>query len=201
MTAGELYESIISKFGDAPPVETMYSAIGIVSDYLASRLFMLGSDLLREEVSLAYEAGVNTADLPFGLIGTIELPFAVNSIGDRYAPELTPLPRGMRSILRGAPNGTPRHFEITGDSLVLFPAPAQPCTVIFEASIPPEKPTMPSDDIPFNGLFDYIFREVVLLVMQQGGGAVMQADAYLTKTLDAVDRNRATRTVAYRYFA
>jgi len=198
MTAGELYETLTNRFKGTPPVEDMYSAIGIVSDYLATRLFMLGSTLLRGEVALNYVIGVNTAILPLGLIGTIEPPFVLNAVGDPINT-LEPLPRGLRSQFSGK-TGTPQYFEISGNSLVLYPTPDQVCTVIFEASMPPVKPTKSGDAIPFNGLFDFIFREVVLLVMLQGGSAVMQADAYLARTLDSIDRNRSTRTVRYRYF-
>lgn len=198
MTAGELYGTLTGRFKDVPPVEDMYSAIGIVSDYLATRLFLTGSDLLREEVSLEYGVGVNTMALPYGLIGTIEPPYILNAAGDGVGT-LEPLPRGMRSRFVNKP-GVPQYFEISGDALVLYPTPSLAYSVIFEASVPPEKPVGPNDDIPFNGLFDYIFREVVLLVMIQGGSAVMQADAYLSKTLDGIDRNRSTRKVGYRYF-
>ncbi len=199
MTAGALYETLTGRFKDVPPVEDMYSAIGIVSDYLATRLFMLNSKLLRQEVSLGYTAGVNTSALPSNMIGTVEPPFVLNATGQPGGSELYPLERGARSQYVGY-TGRPECYEIIGSTLALYPTPEKAYTVIFEASVFPAKPAVAADPLPFNGLFDFIFREVVLLVMLQGGAAVLQVDPYLAKTLDGIDRNRSTRKVRYRYF-
>lgn len=199
MTAGELYESLTTRIANSPaPVENLYSAIGIVSDYLATRLFSLGSKLLRKEVVLSYAAGVSKATLPSNLIGTVEAPFFLQN-GITGGTNLDPLPADIRAYYAGR-TGTPDYFEIVGNSLVLYPTPDQAYTVTFEASLYPDKPATVDEDVPFNGLFDYIFREVVILVMLQGGGAVLQADAFLTNTLDGIDRNRVSRKVSYRYF-
>ncbi len=199
MTADSLYSSLTSRFTGKPPVEDMYSAIGIVSDYLSTRLFLNGSKLLNEEVSLRYASGVNSAGLPDNMLGTVEPPFVLNIIGQTGGIDLLPLPSGYRSSFVGV-TGTPEYYEIKGADLFVYPTPNKASTVVFEASLAAIKPTTGTDLIPFNGLFDYIFREVVLLVMLQGGSAVMQADAYLSKTFDAIDRNRANRTVIPRYF-
>lgn len=199
MTAGDLYASLTDRLTGAPPVEDIYSAIGIVSDYLATRLFLLNSKLLRQEVTLEYAAEVNAAALPANMIGTVEPPFILNAVGQPGGTELYPLERGMRPQYVGY-SRKPECYEIVGSTLVLYPTPDQACSVIFEASLFPAKPLIESGLIPFNGLFDFIFREVVLLVMMQGGSAVLQADPYLAKTLDGIDRNRSTRKVRYRYF-
>jgi len=199
MTAGDLFESLTDRLTGTQPVEDVYSAIGIVSDYLATRLFALGSKLLRQEIQLTFDTGVNTAAFPANMIGTVEPPFALGVSGLKSGPDLEPLPRGLRSTYSGR-TGRPDYFEIIGNSLVLYPTPEKAYAVTFEASMYPVKPVISSDAIPFNGLFDFIFREVVILVMLQGGGAVLQADGFLTKTLDGIDRNRSTRKVGYRYF-
>lgn len=199
MTAGDLFETLTARLSGVQPVENMYSAIGIVSDYLATRLFALGSKLLREEVELLFDSGESTATLPPNLIGTIEAPFCLRAVTGPLVMNLEPLPRGFRAYYPNV-TGPPDYYEILGSSLVLYPTPDRAYVVNFEASAYPVKPVVESDPLPYNGLFDYIFREVVILVMLQGGGAVLQADGFLAKTLDGLDRNRSTRKVSCRYF-
>ena len=172
MTAGDLFETLTERLTGSKPVEDMYSAIGIVSD--------------------------NVAALPSSMIGTVEPPFVLDDI--QGGTNLEPFPRGLRSQYIGR-TGPPDYHEIVGNTLVVYPTPDQAYTVTFEASMFPVKPTIATHLLPFNGLFDFIFREIVIMVMLQGGAAVIQADAFLTKTLDGIDRNRSTRKVRYRYFA
>jgi hypothetical protein len=198
LTVGELFESLIDRLAGTEPVEDLYSAIRITTDFLAHRLFLNGSQLLRQELTLSFPEGVNTAILPSGILGTIEPPFILHVEGTPGGDNLTPLPHGGRACYAGR-TGKPERYEIVRNVLRLFPTPDQAYTVTFEASITPDHPTAPSDVLPFDSIFDYVYREMVILVMLQGGGAVLQADGFLKLTLDALDRNRTNRTVRWRY--
>lgn len=196
MTVGELFETLTGRLTKVAPVEDICSAVGIVSDHLSSRLFLQGSPLLRREVSLTFPAGVSTATMPFGTLGMVEPPFVLKDIS-KGDVNLLGLESGERVKYVGQ-SYKPERYEIVGKTFRVFPTPDQTYKVVFEASVRPERPETFDDDLPFDGLFDHIFREVVLLVMLQGGSAVVQADAFLKGTFDAIDRNRANRTVRWR---
>jgi hypothetical protein len=197
MTVGELFESLTTRLTEAQtePAEDIFSAVGIVSDYLATRLFLMESQLLRTVITLNFPTGVSTVFMPDGILGTIEPPFTIES--DKGTDNLTSLPIGSRARQTGE-TGQPRFYELIGRRFYVYPVPDQTYTVRFEGSKRPDRPTALTDDIPYDGLFDYVFREVVLLVMMNGGGAVATADAYLKENFDNLDKNRAKRTARFR---
>lgn len=162
MTVAELLQVVMPRLSSAPQSIAFIDAVQTLQDMIARRLWTRRSDLLKTAwTSAEIAAGAETVMLPSGFLGLVEQPYI-----DGQTAILTPLPENTRQYF--TETGTPRHYELVGRSMSLFPPPAEAIVlkgVYFGA---PQAITDMSDELPFDGLFDSVFQDAIPHVASRG---------------------------------
>lgn len=114
------------------------------------------SELAETPFSIPFAAGVSSADLPAGFQALTEPPWIEGA-----TRRLLVLP-GRETGLGLTDAGTPRYYELTGSSLVLYPPPEAAVTLkgnYFRFSAPMVDET---SVVPHAGLFDQVIQEYLV---------------------------------------
>ena len=158
MTAQELYENLILPQLSAMGADAKTPALLAINETIrqvAVQMMEAQSDL----VMLTWRPSVSTtrtrAYFPDGFQGFREHPVLV---GDKSP--LSAVTDATRSDLLGE-TGKPRHYEIRGDCLVLYPTPDATYTLQAECWVFPEEIAF-ADDLPFVGRLDRVIADTVL---------------------------------------
>lgn len=164
MTAREMYENLILPQLAAMGAEVKAPALVSINEVIrqiAVQMMEFQSDL----VMLTWRPSVSTtrtrAYFPDGFQGFREHPVLV---GDKSP--LSAVTDATRSDLIGE-TGKPRHYEIRGDCLMLYPTPDAPYTLQAECWVFPDEIAF-SDDLPFVGRLDRVIADTVLQVIIGG---------------------------------
>ena len=164
MTAQELYDNLILPQLAAMGAEVKTPALVAINEtirQLAAQMMEAQSDL----VMLTWRPSVSTtrtrAYFPDGFQGFREHPVLV---GDREP--LSAVTDAVRASLIGE-TGKPRHYEIRGDCLMLYPTPDAPYTLQAECWVFPEEIAF-VDDLPFAGRLDRVIADTSLQVIIGG---------------------------------
>lgn len=140
-------------------------AANLAMDLIYKRLLLKKSDFLRESFSRSFLADVNSCILPTDFFGLAERPYFSG-----LTALLTPLPVETRQVF--TTSGTPRYYELRGTSLVLYPTPSTPYTLLGEYWQRPVKFAAVSDIVPLNGLIDYILADAIIRISETGMGVL-----------------------------
>ena len=164
MTAQELYENLILPQLSAMGADAKTPALLAINETIrqvAVQMMEAQSDL----VMLTWRPSVSTtrtrAYFPDGFQGFREHPVLV---GDKSP--LSAVTDATRSDLIGK-TGKPRHYEIRGDCLMLYPTPDAPYTLQAECWVLPEEIGF-SDDLPFAGRLNRVIADTALQVIVGG---------------------------------
>ena len=134
-----------------------------------------------------------TITLPNDFFGFSERPYLQ---GRRIL--LEPLPVEAKAVLNSA--STPIYYELRGNIATLYPIPVTNVTVMAQYYKKPAKITGITDNIPFNGLFDFAIQEAVVDICQMGMAVLIDKNftGILYKQIDEVLSFRAPRQVHFR---
>ena len=164
MTAQDLYDNLILPQLAAMGAEVKTPALVAINEVirqLAAQMMESQSDL----VMFTWRPSVSTtrtrAYFPDGFQGFREHPVLV----DDKSP-LSVVTDATRADLIGE-TGKPRHYEIRGDCLMLYPTPDAPYTLQAECWVFPEEIAF-SDDLPFVGRLDRVIADTALQVIIGG---------------------------------
>ena len=164
MTAQDLYDNLILPQLAAMGAEVKTPALVAINEVirqLAAQMMESQSDL----VMLTWRPSVSTtrtrAYFPDGFQGFREHPVLV----DDKSP-LSVVTDATRADLIGE-TGKPRHYEIRGDCLMLYPTPDAPYTLQAECWVFPEEIAF-ADDLPFAGRLDRVIADTSLQVIIGG---------------------------------
>ena len=165
MTAQELYENLILPQLAAMGADVKTPALVAINETIrqvAVQMMEAQSDLVISTWRPAVSATRTRAYFPDGFQGFREHPVLV---GDREP--LSAVTDSTRASLIGE-TGKPRHYEIMGDCLVLYPTPDAPYTLQAECWVFPEEISDFTEDLPFNGRLDRVISDIVLQVIVGG---------------------------------
>ena len=185
MTLFEVFTQAIPKVKGGA-VCTIYEAVGAVQDVIVSHLLMQRSDLLVSDgdVPLKFAAGKSRMMLPAEFLDLADRPFLAD------ATRLVPF-KGQGSM--GISTGTPYCYRIRGQMLAVYPIPTEETVVTVPFYARPDKPTDMSNDLPFWGMFDSVFVDACVSVLELGIKAVAEAGfvAAIQSQVDLVLAGRA----------
>ena len=159
MTVIDLMDIVTPRL-TGPTACTLFEALREVQAIIANRLLMQRSDMLREELSCSYLAGVSSAALDSDFLATSERPYVVGKT------PLNPLNRLDKSGLQTA--GEPKYYDIVGKTLWIYPPPDANTTVKVPAFVRPNQLTALTDTLPFFGDLDSVFVEGCVAVLTHG---------------------------------
>lgn len=185
MLASELMESVVPRLGTTPRMNII-DAVNAVTSVLFRHLMEKRSDLVRSTLWLTVPSGTNGKALPAGFRGLAEQPVA----GGRV---LQPLPKNMLAKMQ-ATSGIPVFYRVTGSILELFPVPDSDTAILLSCWHYPGNISSMADIIPFCGIFDDLYRELVALLCSSGSTLLLTSDqAVVLAIRDAVDGATAMR--------
>ena len=193
--------------GTKPNGTTFYQAINYVASMLARRMINRRSDLLVHlETTWQVTPASQYYNLPVGFVSLRERPFNPNfsSYDDNDDDDLAgtvawvePI-KDDRTFYNNRTSLTPEAYELLGQQIVFYPALDPNVTsvnIVARYYSLPVAVSLPTDTIPFNGMFDQAFFQGVPRVVAKGL-AVIQADPDFEAFLNAeVDTILIARTV------
>lgn len=152
------------------PVLSGLEAVNAAARAIGLELLRRQSDLAVEQHTLYYAAGSSRQELPEGFIGLASHP--VSSCG-----ELSRAADSSRAYeLTSGARGKPELYEIDGDGLLIYPAPAAACQVTIRARVLPELEL--TDDLPFYGQLNDLIA-VTAARLAQAGLSMLSDPAFL----------------------
>lgn len=184
MTILELFVSDISSI--QTPVMDLPSAVQAVTDFVIPIILPTNGSVLQESGAYEYISGASSADLNDKFISFAEAPYCVTT-----ASELKPMTKELRHFF--TTTGNPERYEIRGNRLFLYPTPSADVTIATEEYRRPSVVTNMTDDVPFSGLFDHVYRAVVPAVAN--GGVIVMEDP----TVQQMIRNQVITTLNMRF--
>jgi len=169
-----------------------YGSLNATIDIIFRRLLLRQSDIIQGSFSQAVVAPATTITLPADFFGFSERPYIS---GTKCL--LNPLPSESKMSFTEA--STPRYYELRGKTATLYPTPSQNVTILAQYYKKPVKITAFTDNIPFNGLFDFAIQEAVIDVCQMGMAVVIDKNfmGILYKQIDEVLSFRTPKQVGF----
>ncbi len=161
MTVAELFAIIAGRLSS--PVESIFSAVNAVSDYLMKRAASKRLSIAKGITTVATVNAQNDVQLPADcrimsgppMIGTLELQI---------------MPTGGESIY--TTHAKPIFYRLEGRRMVLAPTPNAVYTITIPYYAYAEKVYELADTLPFGGQLDEAFPDLTAMVMMQGRGAL-----------------------------
>jgi hypothetical protein len=199
MTGQELLNKLLVRLGKSEVNIDFISAINSVSGIISKRLWLNQSDFLRSDFAATYAASNPLVYLPEGFLGFVERPY-INVSGS--VSRLSPLPAEADSMFMV--EGSPAYYEMRGTSaLKLYPTPAAAGTLVGRYYAKPDNVAALSEDLPFEGFFDDIYFDALILVAQQGIFLTVTPvfEQTMAKQVDITISSRAPRKVRWRQLA
>ena len=164
------------------PAMSAIEAVNAAMDILFKHLVTLGSDLVKADYELEFAISDASKALPDDCRGLAGKPQVTT-----MAKPLEPLVVENRAAYYGQ-SGVPECYDLRGFNLLLYPVPAEACTVIGEYWQTPTKATAMTSIIPYNGMFDEVFKEA--LVRGAAVGRVFATDqtfaVFVMETVDSI---------------
>ena len=188
MTLLDLFQSHIGAISE--PRMAVVPAAQLVTEIILSTLLQYHPAILQESGEYALAANV-----PHVVLHDDFLSFAEPPYHEEGRTQLAPLPKGMR---REITTGNPTYYEIKGDRAVIFPTPTATGTLLTEEYRRPGVLTSMADDIPFSGLFNIVYIDLVPRIMKDG--ALIAQDPSIKsmvreQVLTTVNRRHTRNTV------
>ena len=194
-TAQDIFDRILPRMTQEPPVQGFLSAIGHVIKHIDTRLFTYGSELLRSVQSLEFAVGASSADLPSGLMGFKTQPRFLS--GDTVT-KLWPLPEELRWRLDE--DGDPKYYEVMGNTITLYPTPEVAGSIKFVAMVKNTVTTM-AHTIPYGGLFDDMIAELALKYSSSPIMATVDQAiaAFVAREMDVILLRRTKKNIYFKF--
>jgi hypothetical protein len=195
-TVGELLTSLLPRIPKANISMSFLDAMQAALDIIVKRLWLKHSDLIKTPLNpdISVAAETDNFTLPSDYLGFVEPPFVTYG-GATY--QLQPLPPASRYSFPEP--GQPQYYELLGSTVYLYPTPDSSISVKGLYYMNPPKLTALSSTIPFNGLFDQVFRDVVLMVGGQGIAIIVQPqfEAFMRSQVDQVLQLHSPKRVGF----
>ncbi len=138
-------------------------AINNVTGAIFFELQKRHSDLVRENLTLVYQAGESSSDLPEDFGGLMTRPY----ISGRRQP-LEPIAPEDKLLFDGKQSTSQKFFELMGGTLLVYPTPATAVTVKGDYAKKPLPVSGMADPIPYTDHFLSTVRIGVLLLNKYG---------------------------------
>jgi hypothetical protein len=204
MTASELLVKILPRLPSAPPTVAFMDALNLAIRVIADRLWELRSPILNSDFALTVTAHIAIVTLPTGFLGLKSDP-VLDWDGSRST--LEHLPTGYKYDSRYKDEGIPECFELLPTTMKLYPTPKSPTTsakVYGDCfAFPAALTTLAgaTGTIPFNGIFDMMLIDTVLMLGLKGLPSVIEPpmQAYLKTQVDQLADRRPYKTIVWRY--
>lgn len=193
-TLQEIFDKVIVRLGMTPPAVDFIGTVQHVVDSIDKRLFVLQSDLIKQDYTHSLAADDYEARLPYGFLGIDGNPYI--STATLTKKDLSPLPDDKRGSYTDT--ATPEHYALRRDTITVYPTCAEATTLKYTAYVR-NKCDEITDDIPYGGIFNETIAE---LVVRFGANPTAVVDPILNAMVNqAVDRvvvRRAPRRVHFR---
>lgn len=200
MTVAELLDTVLPKLASRPQESTFLGAVQTVQEVITRRLWMVKSELLEGDFSLAVAAGGNSAALDADTLG-LKLHLHPWIVYDGQRFELRPLPAGLKDSASLEAESRPEYYRLRGNDISLYPTTDADLTLKGEAYLKPAAITALSDVLPWFGFFDQVFIDAVA---KFGAGGLMltvtsEMTLFLYQQVDQVAFQRPARRIAWHY--
>jgi hypothetical protein len=197
-TVQDVINSLLPKLASRPEAATeLYEQLNDIIEVISRRLWFHRSDLLKATTAVVVNP-VNTGFIfDNRFLGFRGLPYESNPSGSHQVRQLSPLSEDDE--WRYQQPGTPRFYQLIGNSVALFPAPATEFTFIVRYYALPSDLVDQNSPIPFNGLFDTIIKDMALAMVQ--GMFTIVSPVFIQTLNEIVDKTirlRPNRTVKWR---
>jgi hypothetical protein len=159
MTVLELMEKVVPRL-TGPPACDLFEAVREVQAIISGRLLMARSDMLREMLTVTFQAGTSSKRLDDDFQAVSERPYPVG------LKPLNPLGSMEKSSLQTL--GDPRYYEVIGKTFWIYPPSASEITIKIPSFMRPATLTTMTDELPFYGDFDSVFIEGCVAVLSAG---------------------------------
>ena len=143
----------------------VYSSLNVALRLIAKRLRWNDSSLVRGNLDIAVTAPATSADMPADYWGLITAPYILS-----LRRELRPLPN-QQTKMSYPENSIPIYYKMAGATMGLTPGAASDITINGEYWQRPATLVKPSDEIPYNELFDDAIQEALMYVHVNGRDA------------------------------
>lgn len=202
MTVSELFDIVLPRIANSKQAQSLnfIEALQVAVDIVTQRLWLCQSDMLRSVSDVDVAAGDDSVVVPFGFLGMIPDVPPVIDYGDDRKDVLEPLPKGTRHTI--GEDGDPKYYELRGGQIRLLPSFKDAAgTVAIEYFKRPDVITSFDDDVPFNGVFDALLTDAVVMVGQRGLSITVDQGfaAYLAAQVDRFANLRPMKSVRWRY--
>jgi len=153
---------------------------------ISKRLYVLGSDIITGQLSVAIDADVENAygNLPADFWGMKDKPY-VN--GKTYP--LSPLP-SQDVALQYTGTGEPIYYKVMGLRIYVIPEASADCTIVGDYYQRPTAVTVSTSTIPFNELFDDLIADYVEIYfrgpLSKTGNTVQILDKLIKDGVDLI---------------
>ncbi len=148
-----------------PNRTNIYPSLNNALRLIAKRLRYHDSSLVRGELGVSVAALASSASMPEDFWGLVTAPYILSTMR-----ELKPLPNQQVKMSYSG-NSTPRYYKMAGHTMNLTPGTASDITINGEYFKRPAALTKPSDEIPYNELFDDAIQEVLIHIHTTGRDA------------------------------
>ena len=165
-----------------PDRANIYPALNRAVMMISKRLFYHKSTLVQGSLSVSVDASSSSVSMPSDFFGLMESPY-IN--GKTYA--LLPVP-DQTTKLNYTSDSTPIYYEMRGPTMYFYPGTSSAITINGGYWKKPTALTPPSDEIPFNGLFDDAIQEALIQVYTSDGNGsrVGALQNLISNAVDAV---------------
>ncbi len=163
MTVEEIFSRIIGRVQH--PSCSIIEAAQVMQEIVVNLLFVRRSDVLMAEapVRLRFLAGQQHKILPEEVIGVAGRPVLASGLRLR-------LLAGREDPVTDP--GEPTHYRVLGRQLRIYPQPVADVDVTIPVYERPERLQELTDELPFYGLFDAVFADGCVTVLQVGSAAM-----------------------------
>lgn len=147
----------------------VYPSLNNALRLIAKRLRYYDSSLVRGNLDVAVTAPASSVEMPAGYWGLISAPYILS-----LRRELKPLPN--QQVKMSYPeNSVPAYYKMFGATMELTPGASSDIVINGEYWKRPATLTKPSDEIPYNELFDDVIQEALMYVHMTGKDAGVTA--------------------------
>lgn len=200
MTAGELLDIILPRLSSGKAQNLAFiDAVQTTAEIITRRLWLKRSDLLKQdfEKALAEDSASVTLDADF--LGMAENSQPWLDYGEGRKQVLAPLPSGMKHTF--SDSGLPLYYQLRGFTLSVFPTASEASALKGEMYARPAAVTALDDNLPFDGIFDRLFIDAVLIVGRESGAVTVNQAfaAMLYDQVDSIIHARPAKSITWRH--
>ena len=200
MLVQQLIIDIFPKLSGNPIVTSLFSALATANNSIFARLMNYDSDLIKEDLDITIPADGNRVTLESDFRGLVDTP---QIAGKKYY--LSPLMDRDRAEYLAATAAPPTKYELRGFTFRVFPTPTEETSIVGTYYSKPADATTLSEALPYEGLFDQLFKDAVARIMLLGTSATIMAefeafvDEQIVKVI-SVRSGRKPRRVRGNYY-